>query len=316
MTIPHSSITLRAGVLIPFIILSYSDEEVTTLSVRPTLLSPDYVPTSPDYSLDFDLNSEPTEDDSPNKDSTKTVESLPTHTSLTPETLFPPSLPQPSLLPSLSRKRSRSPSPPPPPPLAVLTPPPEYIELVRDNLRAVYAEPEVIELKDSLVTDRLKITKLHKRDVEALHARAEAAEQRAEALQASLSAAQINIAYLMESRRADRLEMAGLRTMTTTNQGMSFAKIKQIVAQRVANAIEAIAIYEAKTRVTRDIIDRVDVRKTRWQRVLATRGNGKMTMVEALANNKTKNISASFTTLAHDTSPESEAESPSGKTEN
>ncbi|GJR02610.1 hypothetical protein Tco_0525594 [Tanacetum coccineum] len=30
-------------------------------------------------------------------------------------------------------------------------------------LRAVYAEPEVIELKDSSVIDRLKITKLHSR---------------------------------------------------------------------------------------------------------------------------------------------------------
>ncbi|GKD47780.1 hypothetical protein Tco_1276756 [Tanacetum coccineum] len=33
--------------------------------------------------------------------------------------------------------------------------------------------------------------------------------------------------------------------MTTANQGMSVEKIKQIVAQRVANAIEAIAIYES-----------------------------------------------------------------------
>ncbi|GKB54214.1 hypothetical protein Tco_0904967 [Tanacetum coccineum] len=32
--------------------------------------------------------------------------------------------------------------------------------------------------------------------------------------------------------------------MTTTNQGMSVEEIKQIVARRVANAIEAIAIYE------------------------------------------------------------------------
>ncbi|GJX96729.1 putative reverse transcriptase domain-containing protein [Tanacetum coccineum] len=33
--------------------------------------------------------------------------------------------------------------------------------------------------------------------------------------------------------------------MTTTNQGMSIEEIEQIVAQRVANAIEAIAIYES-----------------------------------------------------------------------
>ncbi|GKE25952.1 hypothetical protein Tco_1441336 [Tanacetum coccineum] len=33
--------------------------------------------------------------------------------------------------------------------------------------------------------------------------------------------------------------------MTTANQGMSVEEIEQIVAQRVANAIEAIAIYES-----------------------------------------------------------------------
>nr|GFD05691.1 hypothetical protein [Tanacetum cinerariifolium] len=36
-------------------------------------------------------------------------------------------------------------------------------------------------------------------------------------------------------------------TMTTVNQGMSVEEIKRVVAQRMANAIEAIAIYETKT---------------------------------------------------------------------
>ncbi|GKE30831.1 hypothetical protein Tco_1446215, partial [Tanacetum coccineum] len=35
--------------------------------------------------------------------------------------------------------------------------------------------------------------------------------------------------------------------MTTVNQGMSVEEMEQVVAQRVANAIEAIAIYETKT---------------------------------------------------------------------
>nr|GFC27254.1 hypothetical protein [Tanacetum cinerariifolium] len=35
--------------------------------------------------------------------------------------------------------------------------------------------------------------------------------------------------------------------MTTINQGMSVEEIERVVAQRVANAIEAIAIYEKKT---------------------------------------------------------------------
>ncbi|GKA96808.1 hypothetical protein Tco_0818903 [Tanacetum coccineum] len=45
-----------------------------------------------------------------------------------------------------------------------------------------------------------------------------------------------------------------LRTITTTNQGMSLAEIEQIVAQRVTNAIETIAIYETKTRMARESI--------------------------------------------------------------
>nr|GEW26801.1 reverse transcriptase domain-containing protein [Tanacetum cinerariifolium] len=39
--------------------------------------------------------------------------------------------------------------------------------------------------------------------------------------------------------------------MTTVNQGMSVEKIERVVAQRVANAIEAIAIYETKTNLVR-----------------------------------------------------------------
>ncbi|GKC53841.1 hypothetical protein Tco_1076586, partial [Tanacetum coccineum] len=39
--------------------------------------------------------------------------------------------------------------------------------------------------------------------------------------------------------------------MTTINQGMSVKEIERVVAQRVANAIEAIAIYETKTDMAR-----------------------------------------------------------------
>ncbi|GKF57831.1 hypothetical protein Tco_0171368, partial [Tanacetum coccineum] len=45
--------------------------------------------------------------------------------------------------------------------------------------------------------------------------------------------------------------------MPTTRQGMNSAEIEQIIAQRVTNAIEAIAIYEMKTRVARDSTNRV-----------------------------------------------------------
>ncbi|GJT51179.1 putative reverse transcriptase domain-containing protein [Tanacetum coccineum] len=42
-----------------------------------------------------------------------------------------------------------------------------------------------------------------------------------------------------------------LEMMTTVNQGMSVEEIERVVAQRVANAIEAIAIYEMKTNMAR-----------------------------------------------------------------
>ncbi|GKC23220.1 reverse transcriptase domain-containing protein [Tanacetum coccineum] len=40
-------------------------------------------------------------------------------------------------------------------------------------------------------------------------------------------------------------------TMTTLNQGMSVEEIERVVAQRVANAIEAIVIYKTKTNMAR-----------------------------------------------------------------
>nr|GEW50256.1 reverse transcriptase domain-containing protein [Tanacetum cinerariifolium] len=46
--------------------------------------------------------------------------------------------------------------------------------------------------------------------------------------------------------------------MSTTNQWMNFTEIKRLVAHRVANAIETIAIYEIKTCMARDSMDRVE----------------------------------------------------------
>ncbi|GJZ70719.1 putative reverse transcriptase domain-containing protein [Tanacetum coccineum] len=51
---------------------------------------------------------------------------------------------------------------------------------------------------------------------------------------------------ILFSKTKFRIEM-----MTTVNQGMSVEEIEQVVAQRVANAIEAIAIYETKTNMAR-----------------------------------------------------------------
>ncbi|GKA66759.1 reverse transcriptase domain-containing protein [Tanacetum coccineum] len=61
--------------------------------------------------------------------------------------------------------------------------------------------------------------------------------------------------------------------MSASRQGMSFVKIDQIVAQRVTDAIEAIAIYEIKIRVTHDLMNQVIRQET---------------IVERNANNKRK----------------------------
>ncbi|GJZ29547.1 hypothetical protein Tco_0574194 [Tanacetum coccineum] len=275
MITPLTPVMSRTRIFIPFIILSDSEDEDTTLPVVSAPLSPDYVSASHDYLPDSNSYSKPVEDDSPNEDLTKTDESLQTQTTLTPviqppptrplptilaivlrprqEILLPPSAtlpssPPPLLLRSTSRKISKSSSPPLPrvsPPVAVSLPAPAVVALAsadHETLRAVAAEQQAIDLQDSQKTNILKITKLRSRVedvethlershirqtgdrvrlwrvemsgqvVEALHARAEAAEQRAKALQASLRATQIDIADLRESRRAKRLEMTELRT--------------------------------------------------------------------------------------------------------
>ncbi|GJU66369.1 hypothetical protein Tco_1252628 [Tanacetum coccineum] len=228
MTTPRPSVTPRVGVLVLFIILSDSNDEITTLPVRPAPPSPDYVLASPDYSPDSDLDFDSSEDDSPGEDLIKTAESLLTQTTLTlvvhpppsllpsssspPLSLFPSSsslppslLPSPSSSPPSSRKRSRSPSPPPspsvPPPPPVLLPPlPEHVESVEDDIETLRARLASVE--QETVTLRARVGSLE----------AEAAEQRAEALQALLGAARIDIRDLIESRRTDRLEMAELQS--------------------------------------------------------------------------------------------------------
>nr|GEU37270.1 reverse transcriptase domain-containing protein [Tanacetum cinerariifolium] len=219
---------------------------------------------------------------------------IPSSSSPPPRLVPSSSSPPPSLLPSSSRKRSRSPSPSlpplvaPSPPAATVPPPLEHIESVGDDietlraslasamqetmtlrarvglveqhdvvtqdslriargritrsqLRVEYAEQEVKELReqtgDRACTQRTVMTDL---DIEASCNRAKAAEQRAETLHVSLGATQMD------------------ETITNKNQRMSFVKIEQIVAQQVANAIETIAIYKAKTRVARNLMNRVE----------------------------------------------------------
>ncbi|GJR97384.1 hypothetical protein Tco_0269558 [Tanacetum coccineum] len=74
--------------------------------------------------------------------------------------------------------------------------------------------------------------------------------------------------------------------MPTTRQGMNSAEIKQIVAQRVTNAIEAIDIYETKTRMARDSTDRVVRQGAKVAKNANNKRNGNVVMAEILANNK------------------------------
>nr|GEW90181.1 putative reverse transcriptase domain, ribonuclease H-like domain, aspartic peptidase domain protein [Tanacetum cinerariifolium] len=51
--------------------------------------------------------------------------------------------------------------------------------------------------------------------------------------------------------------------MTITNQGMSFVEVEQIIAHRVANAIETIDIYETKTRMARESMNQINQQEER-----------------------------------------------------
>ncbi|GJZ78610.1 hypothetical protein Tco_0643447 [Tanacetum coccineum] len=51
--------------------------------------------------------------------------------------------------------------------------------------------------------------------------------------------------------------------MTTVNQGMSVEEIEWVIARRVANSIEAIAIYKTKTNMARKSMSQTNDKKTR-----------------------------------------------------
>ncbi|GKF51495.1 hypothetical protein Tco_0147962, partial [Tanacetum coccineum] len=80
---PFSATTPRARVLISFVIISDSDDEITTLPVRHAPSSSDRIPALSGYLLDSG-------DDSSNKDLSESVESLPTQTASTSVVHPPP----------------------------------------------------------------------------------------------------------------------------------------------------------------------------------------------------------------------------------
>ncbi|GJR78931.1 hypothetical protein Tco_0149716 [Tanacetum coccineum] len=85
--------------------------------------------------------------------------------------------------------------------------------ITQSQLRVVYAEQDVRELREFRVTDRIKILELRSR-AEYAESRLEdkAADQRAETLHVSLGAAWMDVRDLLVSHEADRLEMAKLRS--------------------------------------------------------------------------------------------------------
>ncbi|GJX54764.1 hypothetical protein Tco_0283133 [Tanacetum coccineum] len=123
---PFLATTPHAKVFTPFVIIFDSDDEITSLPVRPAPPPSDHSLALYGYPLD-------SSDDSLDEDLSETVEKGDPYAS--PPSLLPSSSSPPSsLLPFSSRKRSRSPSPPPLPlpPLpspspAILPPPPKVV---------------------------------------------------------------------------------------------------------------------------------------------------------------------------------------------
>ncbi|GKE18318.1 hypothetical protein Tco_1425895, partial [Tanacetum coccineum] len=71
---------------------------------------------------------------------------------------------------------------------------------------------------------------------------------------------------------------------------MSSTKIKQIVAQRVTNAIEVISIYETKTHVTRDSMDWVVRQEAKVIKNVNNKRIWESEHGEILAGSKTKDV--------------------------
>ncbi|GJZ92520.1 hypothetical protein Tco_0664585 [Tanacetum coccineum] len=92
MTTPHPTpfpaTTLRVRVLILFVIIFDSDDEITTLLVKLAPPSSDRIPALSGYLLDY-------ADDSLNEDLSETAESLHTQTASTPVFHSPPTQPLP-----------------------------------------------------------------------------------------------------------------------------------------------------------------------------------------------------------------------------
>nr|GEV11668.1 putative reverse transcriptase domain-containing protein [Tanacetum cinerariifolium] len=310
MTTPHptpfSATTPRARLLILFVTISDSDDEITTLPIRTVPSSSDRIPTLFGYLLDSG-------DDSSKEDLSETAELLPAQPDSTlvfhpPPTrslptsptfvcrpgkeipmpvgskaamdrwraapsstwypLLPSELPSSSLPPSLMPSSS-SPSPPIlPSSLAFAM---QEMMTFHARVRLLEQYNEVKELQEFQVTEKLEILELCSRaeysdsHLEQIHdrqTRDEVCTQRTYMREQDIEASCARAEAVDQRAETPHVLLKPLRWINNDNydQWMSFAEIEQIVAQRVANAIWTIAIYEAKTRMARDLMNQVQ-----WQ---------------------------------------------------
>nr|GEY21961.1 hypothetical protein [Tanacetum cinerariifolium] len=162
------------------------------------------------------------------------------------------------LLPSSSRKRSRLPSPSLPPlvlpsPLPsslppIVAPPPEHIESIGDDIDSLRAS--LASVMQETMTLRARVRLLEQHDVVTQDSlRIERGRIIRSKLQAEYAEHEIR-----ELREFRDIKASRARAEAAKQQ----AETLQIVAQRVAYAIETIAIYEAKTRVARDLMNQFE----------------------------------------------------------
>ncbi|GKA98560.1 putative reverse transcriptase domain-containing protein [Tanacetum coccineum] len=142
----------------------------------------------------------------------------------------PPLLPIPLPAPSTSRRSDIPEADTPPQKRLLLTAPTPRVEVGENSAAAAARQPR------STMACRVDHSFVDIVDTR------EAQEDRADVRAEIEILRRERLAYEQESIETSQ---ALARTMATVNQGMSVEEIEQIVAQRVANAIEAIAIYES-----------------------------------------------------------------------
>ncbi|GJY48996.1 hypothetical protein Tco_0438952 [Tanacetum coccineum] len=214
---PFPATTPSAGVFAPYVIISDSDDEITTLPVRPTPPSLDRTLALYGYPLNFG-------DDSSNEDLSKTVKLLHTQTASTSVVHPPPTRPLPTS-PAFSCRPTKE-----------ISMPVGY-RAAMDQWRAASpstCHPQLpLEIQSLSSPPPLLISPSSPPPSLLPSSSSKRSRSPSPSLPSSVSPSP-----------------PPTETMSTTNQGMSFADIEQIVAQRVANAIGTIAIYEVAKNVS------------------------------------------------------------------